>query len=431
MARHFGGKVEKSNQREFGHALVELLDAPLFSGVGERLTPDGRRELEVWMSHGDSVVELPPSFAVIARNASTPYAAMVHQEKKLYGLQFHPEVGHTLGGKGILENFAYRICQCKKGWNMPAFAKESIATIRQQVGHDGVLLALSGGVDSAVAAALLHEAIGDQLVCLFVDNGLLRQGEVEEVLQSLSQGLGVKIHMVDAQKDFLHALEGIEDPEAKRKIIGRVFIEVFEKEAKKFPNIQWLGQGTIYPDVIESAVSGKAKTIKSHHNVGGLPEKLGLKIIEPLRILFKDEVRALGKALGLSDTILYRHPFPGPGLAVRILGPVQEAYLTILRQADAIFIEELRSNGFYQQVAQAFAVFLPIKSVGVMGDARTYEYVIALRAVTTEDFMTADWARLPDLLLRRIAGRIINEVRGVNRVVYDISSKPPATIEWE
>ncbi len=431
MVQHFYGEVKKSNLREFGHALVELLDSPLFTGVGERLTPEGQREIEVWMSHGDSVFHLPASFKVIACNASTPYAAIANEEKKLYGLQFHPEVGHTLSGKTILHNFLFDICQCAESWSMPGFAKESIATVREQVGSDGVLLALSGGVDSAVTAALLHEAVGDQLVCVFVDNGLLRQGEVAEVLQSLSQGLGVKIHTIDAKQDFLHALAGIEDPEEKRKIIGRIFIEVFEKEAAKLPNICWLAQGTIYPDVIESAVSGKAKTIKSHHNVGGLPEKLGLKILEPLRVLFKDEVRALGKTLGLSDPILYRHPFPGPGLAVRILGEVKEEYLGILRKADAIFIEELRSNGFYTQVAQAFAVFLPIKSVGVMGDARTYEYVIALRAVTTEDFMTADWARIPDTLLRRTAGRIINEVRGVNRVVYDISSKPPATIEWE
>jgi GMP synthase (glutamine-hydrolysing) len=376
---------------------------------------------------------MPPGFKVIASNDSTPIAGMADESRGFYGVQFHPEVTHTRQGGAILERFVHKICGCGEDWNMPDYVAEAVEKIRSEVGSEEVLLGLSGGVDSAVAAALIHRAIGDRLTCVFVDTGLLRQNEAAQVMGTFAKHLGVKVAMVDASERFLSALAGVADPEAKRKIIGREFVEVFQAEAKKFRNVKWLAQGTIYPDVIESAgaKTKKAHTIKSHHNVGGLPETLHLKLLEPLRELFKDEVRELGIALGLPREMVYRHPFPGPGLGVRILGEVKREFADLLRRADAIFIEELRAAGWYDKVAQAFAVFLPVKSVGVMGDGRTYEYVVALRAVQTTDFMTAHWAPLPHELLGKVSSRIINEVRGINRVVYDISGKPPATIEWE
>jgi GMP synthase (glutamine-hydrolysing) len=385
------------------------------------------------MSHGDGVTRLPEGFKVIASNASTPIAGLADESRGFYGLQFHPEVTHTLQGKAMLAQFVHAICGLGSDWSMPAFVDEAVGRIRSEVGSDEVILGLSGGVDSSVAAALLHRAIGDQLTCVFVDTGLLRLNEAAQVMDTFSRNLGVRVIHVDATERFMSALKGVADPEAKRKIIGREFVEVFQAEAKKLPSAKWLAQGTIYPDVIESAggKNKKAVTIKSHHNVGGLPDSLHLKLLEPLRELFKDEVRELGVTLGLAPEMVYRHPFPGPGLGVRILGEVTREYADILREADAIFIEELRAAGWYDKTAQAFAVFLPVRSVGVMGDGRTYEYVIALRAVETLDFMTAHWAELPHSLLSKAANRIINEVRGVNRVVYDISSKPPATIEWE
>ncbi|GLW59653.1 GMP synthase [glutamine-hydrolyzing] [Hydrogenophilus thermoluteolus] len=434
MAEQLGGKVAPSGKREFGYAEVRLRNhSPLFEGIEDRRDESGRAYLEVWMSHGDAVVMLPPGFQVIAENDSTPVAAMADPERGFYGVQFHPEVTHTIKGKEILGRFVHEICGCGWDWTMPEFIPEAVARIREQVGDEEVILGLSGGVDSSVAAALIHRAIGDQLTCVFVDNGLLRLNEAQQVMATFARHLGMRVIHVDASERFLQALAGVTDPEAKRKIIGRVFVEVFQEEATKRPNARWLAQGTIYPDVIESAGSKtkKAHTIKSHHNVGGLPETLNLKLLEPLRELFKDEVRELGIALGLPHEMVYRHPFPGPGLGVRILGEVKREYAEILRQADAIFIDELRAADWYDKVSQAFAVFLPVKSVGVMGDGRTYEYVIALRAVQTQDFMTAHWAELPHALLGRVANRIINEVRGVNRVVYDISGKPPATIEWE
>lgn len=434
MAEQLGGKVAPSGKREFGYAEVRLRNhSPLFEGIEDRRDESGRAYLEVWMSHGDAVVQLPAGFQVIAENESTPVAAMADPERGFYGVQFHPEVTHTIKGKEILGRFVHEICGCGWDWTMPEFIPEAIGRIREQVGDEEVILGLSGGVDSSVAAALIHRAIGDQLTCVFVDNGLLRLNEAQQVMATFARHLGMRVIHVDASERFLQALAGVTDPEAKRKIIGRVFVEVFQEEATKRPNARWLAQGTIYPDVIESAGSKtkKAHTIKSHHNVGGLPETLNLKLLEPLRELFKDEVRELGIALGLPHEMVYRHPFPGPGLGVRILGEVKREYAEILRQADAIFIDELRAADWYDKVSQAFAVFLPVKSVGVMGDGRTYEYVIALRAVQTQDFMTAHWAELPHALLGRVANRIINEVRGVNRVVYDISGKPPATIEWE
>ncbi|WP_438437979.1 glutamine-hydrolyzing GMP synthase [Hydrogenophilus thermoluteolus] len=434
MAEQLGGKVAPSGKREFGYAEVRLRNhSPLFEGIEDRRDESGRAYLEVWMSHGDAVVQLPAGFQVIAENESTPVAAMADPERGFYGVQFHPEVTHTIKGKEILGRFVHEICGCGWDWTMPEFIPEAVARIREQVGDEEVILGLSGGVDSSVAAALIHRAIGDQLTCVFVDNGLLRLNEAQQVMATFARHLGMRVIHVDASERFLQALAGVTDPEAKRKIIGRVFVEVFQEEAAKRPNARWLAQGTIYPDVIESAGSKtkKAHTIKSHHNVGGLPETLNLKLLEPLRELFKDEVRELGIALGLPHEMVYRHPFPGPGLGVRILGEVKREYAEILRQADAIFIDELRAADWYDKVSQAFAVFLPVKSVGVMGDGRTYEYVIALRAVQTQDFMTAHWAELPHALLGRVANRIINEVRGVNRVVYDISGKPPATIEWE
>ena len=434
MAAQLGGKVESSGKREFGYAEIRARGhSELFRGIQDRTNDEGHGLLDVWMSHGDKVTELPAGFKVIASNESTPIAAMADETRKFYAVQFHPEVTHTIKGREMIARFVHDICGCHHDWNMPDYVNEAIAKVRAQVGSDEVILGLSGGVDSSVVAALLHRAIGDQLTCVFVDNGLLRLNEGEMVMQMFARNLGVKVIHVDATEQFMGHLKGVSDPEAKRKIIGREFVEVFQAEAAKLPSAKWLAQGTIYPDVIESAgaKTGKAHAIKSHHNVGGLPETLNLKLLEPLRELFKDEVRELGIALGLPHEMVYRHPFPGPGLGVRILGEVKKDYADLLRRADAIFIDELRAADWYDKTSQAFAVFLPVKSVGVMGDGRTYEYVVALRAVQTQDFMTAHWAELPHSLLGKVSNRIINEVRGINRVVYDISGKPPATIEWE
>jgi GMP synthase (glutamine-hydrolysing) len=434
MAAQLGGQVENSRVREFGYAEVRARGhSKLFEGIQDRINGEKHGLLDVWMSHGDKVTALPPGFRIIASSDASPIAGMADESRKFYGVQFHPEVTHTHQGRAILGRFVREICGCGADWNMPDYVAEAVGKIRREIGKEEVLLGLSGGVDSAVAAALIHRAIGDQLTCVFVDTGLLRQNEAQEVMKTFSRNLGVKVDPVDASGRFLAALAGVADPEEKRKIIGREFVEVFQQEAKKFPKVKWLAQGTIYPDVIESAgaKTKKAQSIKSHHNVGGLPETLHLKLLEPLRELFKDEVRELGLALGLPRDMVFRHPFPGPGLGVRILGEVKREYADLLRRADAIFIEELRAAGWYDKVAQAFAVFLPVKSVGVMGDGRTYEYVVALRAVETSDFMTAHWAPLPHELLAKVSNRIINEVRGINRVVYDVSSKPPATIEWE
>jgi len=440
MALQLGGKVEMGKVREFGYAEVRARGhTALLNGINDFVTPEGHGMLKVWMSHGDKVDEMPPGFKLMASTDNCPVAGMADEARRFYGVQFHPEVTHTVQGEAILGRFVHEICGCKSDWNMPDYIAEAVAAIRQQVGGDDVILGLSGGVDSSVAAALIHRAIGDQLTCVFVDHGLLRLGEGDMVMDMFARNLGVKVIRIDASEQFMQQLAGVTDPEAKRKIIGREFIEVFQVEAGKLKNAKWLAQGTIYPDVIESAGKGKkGHTIKSHHNVGGLPETLNLKLLEPLRELFKDEVRKLGVALGLPAAMVYRHPFPGPGLGVRILGEVKRNYADLLRQADAIFIEELRSTvdgtsgkNWYELTSQAFAVFLPVKSVGVMGDGRTYEYVVALRAVQTQDFMTAHWAHLPHELLGKVSNRIINEVRGINRVVYDISGKPPATIEWE
>ncbi|MEO6975755.1 MAG: glutamine-hydrolyzing GMP synthase [Gallionella sp.] len=440
MAAQLGGAVENGLVREFGYAEIRAQGhSALLRDIQDRTNTQGHGLIDVWMSHGDKVTALPPGFSVIASNASTPIAGMADEARNFYALQFHPEVTHTYQGKVILNRFVHDICGCEQDWNMPDYVSEAVAKIRAQVGTDEVILGLSGGVDSSVAAALIHRAIGDQLTCVFVDNGLLRLNEAEQVMLTFAENLGVKVIHVDASNDFLHHLTGVSEPEQKRKIIGREFVEVFQREAKKLPNAKWLAQGTIYPDVIESAgaKNKNAHTIKSHHNVGGLPESLHLKLLEPLRELFKDEVRELGVALGLPHDMVYRHPFPGPGLGVRILGEVKREYAELLRRADAIFIEELHATkdedgkSWYAKTAQAFTVFLPVKSVGVMGDGRTYEWVVALRAVQTQDFMTAHWAHLPYELLGRVSNRIINEVRGINRVVYDISGKPPATIEWE
>ena len=434
MAAQLGGKVENARHREFGYAEVRARGhSALLRDIQDRGNEEGHGLLDVWMSHGDKVTELPPGFKVIADNAATPIAAMADDARRLYGVQFHPEVTHTLQGKAIIERFVHDICGCAHDWNMPDYVEEAVGRIRSEVGGDEVILGLSGGVDSSVAAALIHRAIGDHLTCVFVDTGLLRLHEAEQVMQPFAQNLGVKVIHVDASERFMHALAGVADPEQKRKIIGREFVHVFQEEAEKRSNAKWLAQGTIYPDVIESAgaKTKKAHAIKSHHNVGGLPETLHLKLLEPLRELFKDEVRELGISLGLPHDMVFRHPFPGPGLGVRILGEVKREYADLLRQADHIFIEELRAAGWYEKTSQAFAVFLPVKSVGVMGDGRTYDYVVALRAVQTQDFMTAHWAELPYTLLGRVSNRIINEIRGINRVVYDISGKPPATIEWE
>ncbi|HEX5394475.1 MAG TPA: glutamine-hydrolyzing GMP synthase [Rhodocyclaceae bacterium] len=434
MAQQLGGKVESSSKREFGYAEMRARGhSKLFAGVQDRTNDEGHGLLDVWMSHGDKVTQLPPGFKVIGDNESTPIAAMADEARGFYAVQFHPEVTHTLKGKDMFARFVHDICGCGRDWTMPNYIDEAVAKIREQVGKEEVILGLSGGVDSSVAAALIHKAIGDQLTCVFVDNGLLRLNEAEQVMDTFAKNLGVKVIHVDATAQFMGHLTGVSDPEQKRKIIGREFVEVFQAESQKLSNAKWLAQGTIYPDVIESAgaKTKKAHTIKSHHNVGGLPETLNLKLLEPLRDLFKDEVRELGVALGLPHDMVYRHPFPGPGLGVRILGEVKKEFADLLRRADAIFIDELRASGWYDKTSQAFAVFLPVKSVGVMGDGRTYEYVVALRAVETQDFMTAHWAELPHSLLGKVSNRIINEVRGINRVVYDISGKPPATIEWE
>jgi GMP synthase (glutamine-hydrolysing) len=434
MAQQLGGKVEAGKVREFGFAEVRARGhTKLLEGIEDARNAAGHGLLKVWMSHGDKVAELPPGFMVMASNEACPIAGMADEQRRFYGVQFHPEVTHTPQGARLLHRFVREICGCRGDWNMPDYVAEAVAHIRAQVGAEEAILGLSGGVDSSVAAALIHKAIGKQLTCVFVDHGLLRLNEATQVMNTFAQHLKVKVIHVDASARFLKALKGVADPERKRRIIGKLFVDVFQKEASRIKGAKWLAQGTIYPDVIESAgaKTKKAVTIKSHHNVGGLPKSLKLKLLEPLRELFKDEVRELGLALGLPREMVFRHPFPGPGLGVRILGEVKREYADLLRQADQIFIDELRSAGWYDKTAQAFAVFLPVKSVGVMGDGRTYEYVVALRAVQTTDFMTADWAPLPHELLAKVASRIINEVHGINRVTYDISSKPPATIEWE
>jgi GMP synthase (glutamine-hydrolysing) len=433
MANQFGGEVSTSDKREFGYAELKLeLDSPLFENAFDR-SEEKEMYLDVWMSHGDKVSKLPEGFSLSASTASAPIAAISNVDKHYYGLQFHPEVTHTAQGGKILENFLKNICACEALWTSANILSDMLERVKQQVGSQKVLLGLSGGVDSSVVAALLHKAIGDQLVCVFVDNGLLRLNEGDQVMQTFAENMGVKVIRADAEDLFINKLAGVSDPEQKRKIIGNTFIEVFDDEAEKLQGISWLAQGTIYPDVIESAgaKSGKAHVIKSHHNVGGLPEDMKLDLLEPLRELFKDEVRKLGIELGLPAEMVYRHPFPGPGLGVRILGEVKKEYADLLREADAIFIEELRNSGWYDKTSQAFVVFLPVKSVGVVGDARRYEYVVSLRAVETVDFMTARWAHLPYELLERVSNRIINEISGISRVAYDVSSKPPATIEWE
>lgn len=434
MALQLGGRVEASAEREFGYARVRARGhSTLLRDIQDATNDAGHGLLDVWMSHGDHVTDLPPGFKLIASTDSAPIAGIADEERGFYGLQFHPEVTHTKQGQAIVARFVHEICGCGLRWNPENIIVDGIARLREQVGGDRVLLALSGGVDSSVVAAMLHEAIGERLTCVFVDNGLLRLDEGDQVMATFAQHMGVDVRRVDAQEQFLGALAGVEDPEEKRKIIGRTFIEVFEQESLELDGVKWLAQGTIYPDVIESAgaSTGKAHVIKSHHNVGGLPERMKLGLVEPLRELFKDEVRKVGVALGLPGAMVYRHPFPGPGLGVRILGEVRQEYADILRRADAIFIEELRRHDLYDRVSQAFAVFLPVRSVGVQGDARRYEYVIALRAVETVDFMTAHWAHLPYDFLDLVSRRIINEIAGVSRVAYDISGKPPATIEWE
>ena len=434
MTQQLGGSVETSNHREFGYAQIRARGhSTLLNGIEDHLSSEGFGLLDVWMSHGDRVVTLPEGFKLIASSEGAPIAGMANEDKHFYALQFHPEVTHTKQGGRILSRFVLDICHCAALWNSNNIIEDSIQSVREKVGSDDVILGLSGGVDSSVVAALLHKAIGTQLTCVFVDTGLLRLNEGDQVMAIFAQHLGVKVIRVDAEARYLDALSGINDPEQKRKIIGNLFIEIFDEQAAKLSNAKWLAQGTIYPDVIESAgaKSGKAHLIKSHHNVGGLPENMTLKLVEPLRELFKDEVRKLGVELGLPADMVYRHPFPGPGLGVRILGEVKKEFADLLRQADAIFIEELYRHDLYDKVSQAFAVFLPVKSVGVMGDGRRYDYVIAIRAVETIDFMTARWAHLPYDFLDLISRRIINEVSGISRVTYDISGKPPATIEWE
>lgn len=434
MAAQLGGEVECADHHEYGHAQVRARGhSQLLLDIEDHTTVEGYGILDVWMSHGDRVNKLPEGFKLIASTDSAPIAGIADESRGFYGLQFHPEVTHTRQGKRIIDRFVHFICGCEQLWTAENIIEDSILQVREQVGTDEVLLGLSGGVDSSVVAALLHKAIGDHLTCVFVDNGLLRLHEGDQVMATFAEHMGVKVIRVDAEARFLDALAGVDDPERKRKIIGNLFIDVFEEEAAKLKNVKWLAQGTIYPDVIESAgaKSGKAHVIKSHHNVGGLPEVMKLGLVEPLRELFKDEVRRLGVELGLSYDMVNRHPFPGPGLGVRILGEVKKEYADLLRRADAIFIEELYNHDFYHKVSQAFTVFLPVKSVGVVGDQRRYEYVVAVRAVETIDFMTARWAHLPYELLETVSSRIINEVSGISRVTYDISSKPPATIEWE
>ena len=435
MAQQLGGLVESSDKSEFGHAAISLQGGSILLGnLDNAVEQDGEIRHNVWMSHGDKVTQVPEGFSVIAATESAPIAAMADEKRRFYGIQFHPEVTHTPDGQSILNRFVHDICDCEALWTPANIIEDAVKTIRKQVGEDHVLLGLSGGVDSSVVAALLHEAIGDQLTCVFVDNGLLRLREGDQVMEMFGHHMGIKVIRADAEDLFLDKLKGVDDPELKRKIIGNTFIDVFDAEAAKMAgDIKWLAQGTIYPDVIESAGSkyGTAHVIKSHHNVGGLPEDMALDLLEPLRELFKDEVRKIGLALGLPYDMVYRHPFPGPGLGVRILGEVKKEYCDILRQADAIFIEELHKADWYQKVSQAFVVFLPVKSVGVVGDARRYSYVVAIRAVETIDFMTARWAHLPYELLETVSSRIINEISEVSRVAYDISSKPPATIEWE
>lgn len=434
MAEQLGGKVQGSEIREFGYAQIRKHEGPvLLEDIQDHIANNGVALLDVWMSHGDKVITMPDGFSLMASTDSCPIAAMANEAKKFYGVQFHPEVTHTLQGGRILSRFIVDICGCDTLWTPANIAQDAIERMQEQVGDSKVLLALSGGVDSSVVAALLHKAIGDQLTCVFVDNGLLRLNEGDQVMKMFADNMGVKVIRVDAEDLFLGKLAGESDPEKKRKIIGNTFIEIFDEESSKLDGIDFLAQGTIYPDVIESAASktGKAHVIKSHHNVGGLPDDMKMALVEPLRELFKDEVRKLGLELGLPYDMVYRHPFPGPGLGVRILGEVKKEYADILRRADAIFIEELRKSGWYDKTSQAFAVFLPVKSVGVVGDGRRYEYVVALRAVETIDFMTARWAHLPYELLETVSGRIINEIEHISRVTYDVSSKPPATIEWE
>ncbi len=434
MAQQLGGRVKAGSHREFGYAQVTMT-APcrLLDNLHDHLDSTGRSLLDVWMSHGDRVESLPQGFVVVGVTPNAPLAAMADESRRFYGVQFHPEVTHTLQGTHILERFVREICGCEARWDSGNIIADSIQRVREQVGSDKVLLGLSGGVDSSVVAALLHRAIGEQLTCVFVDHGLLRANEGDQVMETFAKHMGVKVIRVNAEERFLSALKNEADPERKRKIIGRLFVEVFEEESAKLDGTKWLAQGTIYPDVIESAgaKTSKAHVIKSHHNVGGLPEKMKLKLLEPLRELFKDEVRRIGVELGLPRDMVYRHPFPGPGLSVRILGEVTKQYAELLRKADEIYIEELRKHDLYDRTSQAFAVFLPVRSVAVMGDGRRYDYVIALRAVETIDFMTAHWARLPYEFLDHVSRRIINEVHGISRVTYDISSKPPATIEWE
>lgn len=432
MAAQLGGKVVSSTHREFGFAQVRARGhSKLFKDIEDHVNEEGHAFLDVWMSHGDKVEELPGGFVCIASTDNAPLAAMANEERGFYGVQFHPEVTHTKQGQRIIERFVHEICGCAGLWTSGNIVEDNIHRIREQVGSDEVVLGLSGGVDSSVVAAMLHKAIGEQLTCVFVDNGLLRHHEGDQVMALFAENMGVKVIRVDAEQRFLDELKGVNDPEQKRKIIGRVFVEIFEEESNKLTNANWLAQGTIYPDVIESAGSKNSHLIKSHHNVGGLPDDMRLKLVEPLRELFKDEVRKIGVELGLPSEMVYRHPFPGPGLGVRILGEVKKEFADLLRLADHIFIEELYKNDLYDKVSQAFTVFLPVKSVGVMGDGRRYDYVVAIRAVETIDFMTARWAHLPYDFLGHVSTRIINEVDGISRVTYDISGKPPATIEWE
>ncbi|WP_387690602.1 glutamine-hydrolyzing GMP synthase [Photorhabdus sp. RM71S] len=434
MSVQFGGKVEDSTEREFGYAQVEIkAESALFRGIQDSLNEQGKPLLDVWMSHGDKVTAIPEDFVTIASTDTCPFAIIANEEKRFYGVQFHPEVTHTHQGQRILERFVLDVCQCEALWTPASIIEDTVVRLREQVGEDHVILGLSGGVDSSVTALLLHRAIGNRLTCVFVDNGLLRLNEAEQVMEMFAGKFGLNIIHVPAEDRFLTALAGINDPEEKRKTIGRVFVEVFDEEASKQAQVKWLAQGTIYPDVIESAASatGKAHVIKSHHNVGGLPEEMKLGLVEPLKELFKDEVRKIGLELGLPYDMLNRHPFPGPGLGVRVLGEVKKEYCDLLRLADAIFIEELHKADLYNKVSQAFTVFLPVRSVGVMGDGRKYDWVVSLRAVETIDFMTAHWAHLPYDFLGRVSNRIINEVNGISRVVYDVSGKPPATIEWE